>query len=132
MSTRYALTVNVDLPFEQAIERVTALLADQGFGVLTTIDVSATLRKKLGVDTPPYTILGACNPGFAHQAVQAVEEIGVLLPCNVVVKQITPDRSRIFLTRVQGVFELVDAEGIDTIADEVSRRMQAVADGLAG
>ncbi|TVQ88495.1 MAG: DUF302 domain-containing protein [Deltaproteobacteria bacterium] len=129
---RYALTVDVDLPFEQAVERVTELLAAQGFGVLTTIDVAATLKKKLGVDTPPYTILGACNPGFAHQAVQAVESIGVLLPCNVVVKQLDEGRCRIFLTRVEGVFELVDADGIDAIADEVSRSMQRVADGLAG
>lgn len=131
-TSRFALTVDVDLPFDQAIERVTALLGDHGFGVLTTIDVAATLKKKLDIDTPPYTILGACNPGLAHKAVQAVESIGVLLPCNVAVKQLDEARSRVFLTRVEGVFELVDADGIDDIAAEVGRRMQAVADGLGG
>lgn len=131
-SSRFALTVDVDLPFDRAIERVTALLGDHGFGVLTTIDVAATLKKKLDIDTPPYTILGACNPGLAHKAVQAVESIGVLLPCNVAVKQLDEGRSRVFLTRVEGVFELVDADGIDDIAAEVGRRMQAVADGLGG
>jgi len=129
---RFALSVDVALPFEQAVERTTALLAEQGFGVLSTIDVAATLKKKLDVDMPRYVILGACNPGFAHQALQAVPEIGVLLPCNVVVSELDADRSRVLLTRVEEVFSLVDAVGMDGIADEVGRRMQAVASGLAG
>lgn len=128
---QYALTVDVELPFSQAIERVTALLAEQGFGVLTTIDVQATLEKKLGEHIAPYTILGACNPGFAHQAVQAVESIGILLPCNVALKGLDDGRTRVFLTRVEGVFTLVEADGMDHIAEEVGKRMQAVADALS-
>lgn len=134
---RYAITVDVPLPFDQAIDKVTALLATQGFGVLTTIDVKATLKKKLDQDIAPYTILGACNPGFAHQAVQAVESIGVLLPCNVVLKGIDDAHTRVFLTRVEGMFSLVDTTDsgdgdMDAIAAEVGKRMQAVADGLVG
>ncbi len=83
----YAFTKQLDLPFEEAVTKVTEALAERGFGVLTTIDVRETLRKKIGAEFRPYTILGACNPRFAHQALEAEEHIGVMLPCNVVVQQ---------------------------------------------
>ena len=86
----YYFSKIVDDSFDDAIERVTARLADAGFGVLTTIDVSATLKKKIDVDFQRYTILGACNPGFAHKALQAEDKIGTMLPCNVIVQE-TPD-----------------------------------------
>ena len=81
----YALQVTTRLRFEDAIARVTELLAEKGFGVLTEIDVKATLKKKLGLDYKPYKILGACNPHVAHRAQEAEPYVGVLLPCNVVV-----------------------------------------------
>ncbi len=83
-----ALTVELDLPHQQAVEAVTASLAEQGFGVLTTIDVRATLKTKLGVDVEDHVILGACNPPLAHRALSADPEIGLLLPCNVTVRHV--------------------------------------------
>lgn len=128
--SRYAVTVDVPTPFAETVDRVTALLAQQGFGVLTTIDVQQTLKSKIGADIAPYTILGACNPGFAHQAIQAVEDIGVLLPCNVVVSEPQPGRCLVHLTRVDAMFSLVDAPEAAGIADEVGRRLDAVAAAL--
>ena len=83
----YYLARTVDLPFDEAIVRVTAALAEQGFGILTEIDVRATRAKKLDVDFRPYRILGACNPPFAHRALQAEDKIGTMLPCNVIVQE---------------------------------------------
>jgi len=82
---QYGIQIHVDLPYEEAIEKVTAALQEEGFGVLTEIDVKATLKKKLDADFRRYIILGACNPHFAHQALQAEISIGLLMPCNVVV-----------------------------------------------
>jgi len=84
---KYAFGKTTKLDFDQAIKRVTEELAKEGFGVLTDIDVAATLKKKLGLDTPAYRILGACNPQFAHKALEAEPQIGALLPCNVVVRK---------------------------------------------
>jgi uncharacterized protein (DUF302 family) len=83
----YHFSKTVDLPFDAAIERTTEVLKSKGFGVLTTIDVKDTLKKKIDVDFRPYTILGACNPNFAHQALQHESHIGTMLPCNVIVQQ---------------------------------------------
>lgn len=83
----YTFHRTVDLPFDEAIERATEELSRRGFGVLTTIDVKATLKKKRDIDFQPYTILGACNPDFAYQALLAEGRIGVMLPCNVVVHE---------------------------------------------
>jgi uncharacterized protein (DUF302 family) len=82
---RYGTSKEVELSYEKAVEKVTEELKKEGFGVLTTIDVKETLKKKLNVDVPRYIILGACNPPFAHKALQAEPEIGLLLPCNVIV-----------------------------------------------
>ncbi len=83
----YHISKTVDLSFDDAIERATAVLAENGFGVLTTIDVKATLKKKLDADFRPYTILGACNPGLVHTALIAEPHIGTMLPCNVIVQE---------------------------------------------
>jgi uncharacterized protein (DUF302 family) len=82
---RYGTTKEVSMPFDKAVEKVTEELKKEGFGVLTTIDVKETLKKKLDVDFPRYLILGACNPPFAYKSLQIEEEIGLLLPCNVIV-----------------------------------------------
>jgi len=83
----YYFSKTLQMPFDQAIQRVTAALGEKGFGVLTTIDVRATMKKKLDVDFRPYTILGACNPLFAHKALQSEDKIGTMLPCNVIVQE---------------------------------------------
>ena len=85
ISSSYGLGIRIPWPQEEAIKRVTAALKEEGFGILTTIDVQRTLQEKLQLDSPPYVILGACNPQLAHRALQAEPEIGLLLPCNVVV-----------------------------------------------
>lgn len=130
MNTRYALHVDVPMPLPAAREAVTALLQQEGFGVLTEIDVQATLHKKLGVEVEPHVILGACNPGFAHKAIQAEPAIGVLLPCNVVLKQVAENTTSVFITRVAGMFSLVDNAGMDTVAQEVGARLERVAEEL--
>lgn len=130
MNTRYALTVDVPMALPAAREVVTELLKQEGFGVLTEIDVQATLKKKLDVDVQPHVILGACNPGFAYQAIQAEDAIGVLLPCNVVLKQVADKTTRVFLTRVSGMFSLVDNPHMGSVADEVGARLERIAEEL--
>ena len=121
----YRLTREVQLGQEQAIERVKALLAEEGFGVLTTIDVAATLKAKLGVDRPPYVILGACNPKFAHQALSFEPGIGVLLPCNVDVYQLD-GKTVVDAINPRSVFELVNKPEVAPIAEQVGAALERV------
>jgi uncharacterized protein (DUF302 family) len=127
MSTqaKYAFGKNVGLDFQQAVSRVTEELAKEGFGVLTEIDVAATLKKKLGVETQPYRILGACNPQFAHQAIAAEPQIGALLPCNVVVR-VADGKTRVEIMDPSAVLQLVDRPEIARIAGEVRQRLERV------
>ncbi len=122
---RYGFSKTVSLNFDQAIEKVTEELKKEGFGVLTTIDVQDTLKKKLNVDTNRYTILGACNPPFAHKALQAEEMIGLLLPCNVVISE-HEGQTRVAVFDPRVMTSLVDNPDISPIADEVSSRLQRV------
>jgi uncharacterized protein (DUF302 family) len=93
--TRYGIGVDVTVPYEQALERTIEELKKEGFGVLTTIDVKATLKQKLDVDFRKYVILGACNPTLAHRAFETELEIGLLLPCNVIVYEVEPNRTAV-------------------------------------
>lgn len=129
--THYAIARTVPLSFEEADRRVRDALQAEGFGVLTEIDVSATLQKKLGVDFPRYAILGACNPGLAHKALQAEPDVGLLLPCNVVVRAL-PD-GQTLVEALDPVLQLgvADAPDLEPIAMDVRERMRRVIDSLA-
>ena len=110
----------------QAIERVKAQLAEEGFGVLSEIDVQATLKKKLDVDRPPYVILGACNPKLAHQALEAEPSLGVFLPCNVDVFQGEDGATYVQAVRPDVMFRLVDNPQVQPIAAEVDAKLTRV------
>jgi uncharacterized protein (DUF302 family) len=125
----YAFEVTTQRTFDDAIARVTELLAEQGFGVLTEIDVQATLKKKLGLDTKPYRILGACNPPFAHRTLSAVPHVGVLLPCNVVVWDEGGHRV-VAAMEPRVMSQIVDHPEVQAVAVEVSARLHAVLDKL--
>jgi uncharacterized protein (DUF302 family) len=111
--------------FDQAVAAVTQALAKEGFGVLTEIDVQATLKKKLGIERPPYKILGACNPQFAAKALEAEPQIGALLPCNVVVRE-DGGRTIVEFMDPDAVLKLVERPEIGTIAADVRQRLQRV------
>ncbi|HLB15945.1 MAG TPA: DUF302 domain-containing protein [Burkholderiales bacterium] len=126
MISKYAFGKPVAMRFDQALERVTAELAKEGFGVLTEIDVAATLKKKLGKDMRPYKILGACNPQLAHRALEAEPQIGALLPCNVVVREDPSGKTIVEIMDPQAVMQLVDRVEIAEIAAEVRKRLERV------
>ena len=124
-TAKYVFGKTVGLGFDEAVARVTEALGKEGFGVLTEIDVAATLKKKLGLDMPPYRILGACNPQFAHQAIELEPQIGALLPCNVVVRE-EKGKTRIDIMDPQAVLQLVERPEIAGIASEVRKRLERV------
>jgi uncharacterized protein (DUF302 family) len=122
---QYGFSKTVDLPFEQTIERVTEELKKEGFGVLTTIDVKETLKKKIDVDFKKYTILGACNPPIAHKALQTEEELGLLLPCNVIVYE-KDDKTKVSIFDPMLMTNIVDNKQMEPIAKEVKEKLQRV------
>jgi len=126
----YYFSKIVDDSFDDAIERVTAHLADAGFGVLTTIDVSATLKKKIDVDFQRYTILGACNPGFAHKALQAEDKIGTMLPCNVIVQETADGKVEVAAVDPMASMMAIQNEALGGIASEVRGMLKNVIEGL--
>jgi uncharacterized protein (DUF302 family) len=130
MSTYY-YAAEIGLSFEDAIERVTDELKKEGFGVLTQIDVQATMKKKLDADMPPYLILGACNPQFAYQALQAEDKIGTMLPCNVIVKEDAGGRVEIAAVDPIASMQAVDNEKLGEVAAEVKERLKRVVDAAA-
>ena len=127
----YTFSTSVSAALRPTRELVVSALADEGFGVLTEIDVAATMKEKLGADLEPYVILGACNPPLAHRAVTAEPEIGALLPCNVVLRQ-EGDHTVVDFMNPQAVLTLVDSPGINELAAEVRTRLERVRDALAG
>jgi len=128
----YGFNVKVSGGFDQAVQRVTEELMKEGFGVLTEIDVKATLKKKLDIDHKPYKILGACNPKLAHQALSADPDIGLLLPCNVVVREEDDGSITVAFMDPAAVLKLVEKEGVAALAEEVLGRLKRVAAALAG
>ena len=126
---QYGFSKSVDLQYEQAIDKVTAELKKEGFGVLTTIDVKDTLKKKIDVDFKKYTILGACNPPLAHRALQTEEEIGLLLPCNVTVYE-KDNKSVVSIFDPALMSKVVENEKLNPIADEVREKLQRVFEAI--
>lgn len=126
-------TFHKDLPgvgFQDAVERVKNALESEGFGVLTEIDVQATLKKKLDADFRPYVILGACNPELAHKVLSADDGVGLLLPCNVVVAE-TSGGSEVGILRPDAMFRIVDNPRISPFADEAKERLRRVQQALS-
>lgn len=125
----FAHTVELPVPFPVALERTIALLQGQGFGILTRIDTHEVLKAKLGVDRPPYVILGACNPKLANTAISAEPTVGVLMPCSVVVESVGAG-SRVHVPRMLDLVTGQDNAAITELATEVDKRMTAVRAGL--
>ncbi len=126
----YYFSKIVDDNFDDAIERVTKHLADAGFGVLTTIDVSATLKKKIDVDFQRYTILGACNPKFAYQALLAEDKIGTMLPCNVIVQETADGKVEVAAVDPMASMMAVKNEALGGVASQVQTMLKNVIEGL--
>ena len=130
MNSAFGFGKTVDLVFDDAIDNVTSALAAEGFGVLSDIDVAATMKKKLDEDMPPYRILGACNPVLAHQAVTAVPDIGLLLPCNVLVREDTNGAVHVSFMDPSSVLGLVDHPDVIPLAAEVKTKLESVLNAL--
>lgn len=126
----YGFHTQPDGNFEQVIDKVTEGLKKEGFGVLTDIDVAATFKAKLDIERRPYRILGACNPALANQAINADSDIGLLLPCNVVVREEDDGRVSVAFMDPVAVLELVDRPEVSTLAREVRSRLERVRDRL--
>jgi len=130
MNTNFGFGKKVEYGFDVALERVTEELAKEGFGILTEIDVKATIKKKLDKDMRPYRILGACNPGLAHQAVTAVPEIGLLLPCNVLVREDEEGQVHVSFMDPGAVLGLVNNPQVDPLAEQVKAKLERVLQAL--
>jgi uncharacterized protein (DUF302 family) len=126
----YYFSKPIDLPFEEAIQHVTAELKKEGFGVLTEIDVKATLKKKLDVDFRNYRILGSCNPPFAYQALQAEPHIGLMLPCNVVVQEDENGQTIVSAIDPLASMQAVENETLGEVAEQVKAKLQKVIESV--
>ena len=125
-------TTLIDTSFDQALAKTIAALKAEGFGVLSDIDVQRAMKDKLGADMPPYRILGACNPPLAHQALQAVPDIGLLLPCNVIVREESPGRVVVGFLDPQIMVDLVGKPEVKAVADAAQLRLRRACESLDG
>ena len=130
MESAFGFGKQVDLDFDAAIDKVTADLQTEGFGVLSDIDVAAKMKEKLDKDMPRYRILGACNPALANQAIEAVPDIGLLLPCNVLVREEEDGAVNVSFMDPISVMSLVDHPGVEPLAGEVRARLERVLEAL--
>jgi len=126
---KYGFTKITDYTFEQAIEKVTEELKKEGFGILSTIDVKDTLKKKIDVDFKKYTILGACNPKLAHSALQVEEELGLLLPCNVIVYE-KNDKTVVSIFDPRVMTLVIENSEMKPVAEEVKNKLQRVLESV--
>lgn len=120
----------IGLSFEEAINRVTEGLKQEGFGILTEIDVKETLKKKIDVDFKKYKILGACNPSFAYQALQAEDKIGLMLPCNVIVQEVEEGKIEVAAIDPAVSMQAIENPGLKTIASQVQDKLKGVIEAL--
>jgi uncharacterized protein (DUF302 family) len=127
----YYFNTTLEGGFDEAIEKVTEALKTEGFGVLTDIDLKATLKKKLDVDFYNYRILGACNPKYAYQALQSEEKIGTMLPCNVIVQEKTPGQVEVSAVDPVASMMAISNEKLGSIAQEIRERLQRVIGSLS-
>ncbi len=127
----YYFATELESSMDEAIARVTEALAKRGFGVLTRIDVDKTLKKKIGADFRPYVILGACNPHFAHQALQAEDKIGTMLPCNVIVQELAPGRVEVAAVDPIASMAAIDNPNLAAIATKVRDLLAQTVSSLA-
>jgi len=126
----YYLTKFVDIDFNKAIDKITALLKEQGFGVITEIDVKDTLKKKINVDFRNYKILGACHPGFAHKALEVEDKLGVLLPCNVIVQEHKDGKVEISAIDPRVMMAGIKNQALETLSTDVFERFAKVFESL--
>jgi uncharacterized protein (DUF302 family) len=129
-SMRYYFTKTIDIPFENAVTRVTEELKKEGFGILTEIDVKQTLKKKMDVEFRKYRILGACNPPFAYKALQAEDKIGTMLPCNVIVQELEDGKVEVAAIDPIASMQAVGNPNLKEIADQVQVKLKKVIDNL--
>ncbi len=129
-STPSGMGKDVSMPFEKVLEKTQEALKKEGFGVLTRIDVKATLKEKLGVDFSPFVILGACNPSLAHKALSLEPEIGLMLPCNVVVRDLGEGKVRVEAVNARAMAGLFPGAGLEEVSNEVSERLVRVLESI--
>ncbi len=127
---QYAFTAVLNIPYEDAVSKVTEALKEEGFGVLTEINVKETLKKKLGVDFRKYVILGACNPPYAHRTLQVDLGVGLLLPCNVIVYETDDSKTYVSAINPVSALEVIKNEDLRKLAEEVSEKLKKVIDKL--
>lgn len=127
---KYYFEKTTDYAFEEAVEKVTEELKKEGFGVLTEIDVQATLKKKLNIDFRKYRILGACNPPFAHRALQAEDKIGAMLPCNVIVQELDDGKTEVAAVDPMASMLAVENDKLSEIAGEIRSKLEKVIKNL--
>jgi uncharacterized protein (DUF302 family) len=128
----YYVAATISLPFQQAVQATEQALSAEGFGVISRIDIQATLKAKIGVDFRPYTILGACNPKLAYEALQLEDKVGTMLPCNLVVQEVGAGRVEVAAVDPVASMQAIDNPRLAEAAAEVRSRLSRVIDSLAG